>query len=606
MSIVQDPANTGQSEIGGYTTDRPVVRGTRGMVAAGHYLTAIAGMRLLLSGGNAFDAAVASGFAAAVIEPTASFSIVTECSIMLYHAPTQKLRVVSGQGRAPARATQELFADRGFDHIPTGPGPNAELSFTVPGAVDAFIVLLETYGTKTLGEVMAPAIGYARDGFPVYEIMYNRIANRPTGLEMFRRYPPGGWDVFCPEGSMIPVGQLIIQKQLAGTLTRLVDAESSAGGDRIAGLQAAREMFYRGDVARTIVTCSDRVGGLLTMEDLAGFKATFEEPISTTYMGHHVYAQPTWSQGAVLIQALNILERFDLRAMGHNSPEYIHTVVEALKLAMADRETYYGDPDFTKVPMEGLLSKEYAANRAALIKADEACPELPEPGDPWRHSGAAPAPLSGVTTRIAPSTEGALPDSGGDTTHLATMDREGNVVCITASGGRFDKSPFFPELGCTLSTRSEMFFLEPGHPNGLEPGKRPRTTLVNYVVCKDGRPVMTAGTPGGDSQAQTDLQLILNVLVFGMDPQQAVEMPRFSSLSVPNSFYPHGYFPGRVDVQEGLPQGTRAALTRLGHEVADATEDSCGVGAIVLTRAPETGTMGAGADPRLETYALGW
>ena len=309
----------------------------------------------------------------------------------------------------------------------------------------------------------------------------------------------------------------------------------------------------------------------------------------------------------MLLQALNMLEHFDLRGMGHNSPQYIHTVAEAIKLAFADRERYYGDPDFASVPIDGLVSKEYATSRARLIENDRACPELPEFGDPWRYSvkepGSPVASGTGVGTTPDPESGGRRAEGG--TTHFAIIDREGSMVCATPSGGAFDSSVFFPELGCTLSTRSEMFFLDARHPNGLRPGKRPRTTLVNYMVCEEGRPVMTIGCPGGDNQAQANLQLVLNVIVFGMNPQQAVEAPRFSSQSVTNSFYPRVYLPGQLNLEPGIPEDVRWKLSNMGHKV-EVTDGGAGMGAIVTQRDPETGVMSAGADPRRTTYAIGW
>ena len=585
-----------------YATGRPVVRATQGIVASGHYLTSMAAMRMLLSGGNAFDAAVAAGFTAAVVEPIASYSLATEGSFMLYHAATRQLRVLSGQGVAPGKATVELFKEKGLDKIPTGPDPNVELSFTVPGVVDAYLVLLDTYGTKTLSEAIAPAVEYAERGFPMYEYMRQRL-DSPETIDQFRRYPPGGMDVFYPGGKPHQVGQLLVQKQLAATLMKMVNAVKGAVGDRSAGIQAAREMFYSGDISSSIVQCSEGLGGLLSLEDLAGYHARFDEPVRTTFMGHEICAQSTWTQGAVLLQALNILEHFELRTMGHNTPRYIHIVTEALKLALADRERYYGDPTFASVPIDGLVSKEYAATRAPLIRSEVACPELPQPGDPWRYSVHAARPAGAVAMPASTGGDGESPHEGG-TTHLAAIDHDGNMVCVTPSGGVFAKSVFFPELGCTLSTRSEMFFLDAEHPNGLQPGKRPRTTLVNYMVCKDGQPIMTIGCPGGDDQAQADLQLILNVLVFGMNPQQAVEAPRFASQSMINSFYPRVYLPGQLNVEPAITQDVRTELAALGHKIVESSD--CGIGAIVTQRDPKTGALSAGADPRRATYAIGW
>ena len=583
-------------------TGRPVVRGTRGLVAAGHYLTAMSAMRVLLNGGNAFDAAAAAGFAAAVVEPTASYSLAAEVVIMLYHARSGHMLALSGQGGAPGAATVDFFKQRGFDKIPTGPGPNTELSFTVPGVVDAFIQMQKAYGVKTLGETMAPAIEYAEQGFPMYDYMRRRLQGRRS-VEQFKRYPPGGMDPFFPDGSPLEPGHLLVQKQLAATLSKMVQAERKAGSDRSTGLQAARDEFYRGETADTIVRCSQRVGGLLSVDDLGGFQAEFDEPLRTTFMGHEICAQPTWTQGAVFLQAANILESFDLRAMGHNSPQYIHTITEAVKLAFADRDAYYGDPKFSDVPMDALLSKEYAAERAKLIKSGTVDPLLSEPGDPWRSGKPPQAHAIGVSA-VAEASDNVGHASDEGTTHYAIIDDEGNMVSITPSGGAFSTSVFFPELGCALSTRSEMLYVQEGHPNGLEPGKRPRTTLVSYIVSKDSVPVMTLGCPGGDYQAQSCLQLLLNVLMFGMDPQQAVEAPRFGCWNMIFSFYPQTCTPGQLNVEAGIPQDVRRELAAMGHKILEVA--TCGMGAVVTQRDPETGTLSAGADPRRTTYAIGW
>ena len=586
-----------------YKTGRPVVHGRQGVVSAGHYLTAMSAMRMLLAGGNAFDAAAAAGLAAAVVEPTASYSLAAEGVFLVHHARTGQVRVLSGQGTAPGGQTVELFRGLGLSKIPTGPDPRGELSFTVPGVVDAFITMLETYGTKTLGEAAAPAVDYARRGFPMYQYMRRALQSMDT-LEQFRRYPPGGMGVFYDEDeSAIGVGRMVVQKGLAATLTKMVEAEESAPGHRLAGLRAARDSFYRGEIAQSVVDSSRRVGGIMSLDDLAGYRARFEEPVRTSFMGLEVCTQSTWTQGPVLLQALNILEHFDLRAMGHNSPSYIHTVTEAIKLAFADRERFYGDPEFAQVPIDGLVSKEYAASRASLIAPDAAHPGLPPAGEPWRYSTSSPS-ARGKDPAVLPAAAGGGGGEAG-TTHFAVIDREGNMVCATPSGGAFDKSVFFPELGCALSTRSEMFFVDPDHPNGVQPGKRPRTTLVNYMVCKDGQPVMTIGCPGGDNQAQANLQLLLDVLVFGMDAQQAVEAPRFSSQSVTNSFYPRVYLPGQLNLEPGISEEAGSRLREMGHKVVRVEHDS-GIGAIVAQRDPETGVMCAGADPRRPTYAVAW
>ena len=577
-----------------HTTGRPVIRGRNGIVATGHYLTSMAAMRQLLTGGNAFDAAVAACLAAAVVEPTASYSLAAEGVGMFFHAASGQLAALSGQGVAPRRATLEAFRSHGLEKIPTGPGPQAHLSFTVPGVVDACFRLLETYGSKTLAEVLDPAIEYAEQGFPMYEYMH-RMLDNPDTMAQFDLYPPGGADVFYPGGAAPAVGEPFVQPQLGATLRLMAQAEGQTAGPRPDGLRAARGVFYEGEIARRIAAFSERCGGFLRRDDLAAYQSRLEDPIQTRFAGHSIHTQSTWSQAGVLLQALNMLEHLDLHALGHNSPAYVHTVTEALKLAFTDRERYYGDPEFADVPIAGLLDSTYAAQRLQDI-GERACPELPPPGAP---SG---APATLPTPR--PAAAGFPETSEEGTTHLAVIDGDGNMICLTPSGGVFRKSAFAPELGCTLSTRSEMFFLDAEHPNGLQPGKRPRTTLVNYLVCKDGQPVMTFGCPGGDDQAQANLQLMLNVLVFGMDPQQAVEAPRFSTQSMPNSFYPRAYHPGVLNLETGFSDASAAALAALGHKINRV--GACGIGAVITQRNPDTGILAAGADPRRPTYAIGW
>ena len=582
---------------------RPVVYSTRGVISTGHYLTSMAGMRMLLSGGNAFDAAVAAGFAAAVVEPIASYSLAAEGVFLLYHAASGDLLSLSGQGVAPGMATADFFKSQGLDRIPTGPGRQAHLAFTVPGVVDAFLSMLEKYGKKPIGEVLAPAVHFAEQGIPNYEYMLERL-KAPTTMEQFDHYPPGGWEIFYRDRELPLPGSLLVQPGLANSLKSMAPPGKAAPSDRAEGIRFARHAFYEGAVARTIADCSRKSGGILCLEDLASYRSKYEEPVGTTFKGHEILGQPTWTQGPMLMQALNILERFDLRGLGHNTPAYIHTVVEGLKLAFADREAFYGDPDFASVPIDGLLSKEYAAERAQLIDLNKACAELPPNGDPWRYSTKTRRPGSPVPSVTAGGQGVSDPSAGDGTTHVSVADRDGNLVCGTISGGAFPKTVFFPELGCGLSTRIEMFNCEEGHPNVVEPGKRPRTTLVNYIIRKNGRPVMTIGCPGGDNQAQANLQLVLNVLVFGMDPQHAVEAPRFAGQSVPNSFYPHVYFPGRLDLEAAIPEETAQVLRSLGHEIERVAD--CGMGATVTRRDPDTGVLSTGGDPRRACYALGW
>ena len=586
----------------GQATSRPVVYGTQGVISSGHYLTSMAGMRMMLSGGNAFDALVAAGFAAAVTEPIASYSLGAEGVFMLYHAESGDLLSLSGQGTAPNRATVEWYRSQGQDEIPTGPGPLAHLSFTVPGVAAAYLSMLEKYGTKTVGEVLAPAIHYAERGIPNYEYMLERIAS-PDTRSQWEEYPPGGSEVFYDNGEVPKPGSMLVQRGMARTLRKLAEAESAAPGNRRDGISAARDCFYTGEVARLIAECSEGVGGILDMDSLAAYEAKYDHPIKISFLGHEIHGHRTWTQGAVLMQALNILENFDLRAMGHNSTAYIHTASQALNLAFADRQAYYGDPDFVTVPIDGLLSKDYARERASLIDPRQAFEGLPAPGDPWKYSS---GPGNAAPQRELVPTVGGDPTAGADsgTTHISAIDREGNMVAATPSGGGFPSSVFFPELGFTISTRSEMFNFEEGHPNRLEPGKRPRTTLINYIVSKDGVPVMTVGCPGGDHQAQANMQLMLNTLLWGMNPQAAVEAPRFASQSVTNSFYPHVYYPGQLVLEPGIEQTISDRLAAMSHQIV--TVAAAGVGATVSRRDPDTGVLASSADPRRACYALAW
>jgi gamma-glutamyltranspeptidase/glutathione hydrolase len=597
------PAHEREHHDADVATTRPIVAGMRGVVAAGHPLVSMAGMRMLLAGGNAFDAAVACGFAAAVVEPTASYTLCGECVAMAYDARRRASVAVSGQGTAPALATPEAVRQRGHRRIPTGPGPDAHLSFTVPGAVDAYLTILDAYGTRSVAEVLEPALEYAERGFPMYEYMH-RMLSIPETRSQFALYPPGGDAVFYPDGRAPRVGELFRQPALAGTLKRLVEAAGRAGGDRMKAIAAARERFYRGDIAATIGAFSEKWGGFLRADDLASYRARLEAPLRTSFAGRDILGQGAFTQGPVLMQALGMLAGFDLRAMGHNSPRYIHTIAEALKLAFADRERYYGDDP--RVPLDGLLSSAYLTERATRIDPDRAMKAAPAPGEVgpgvWRGTPPGVGVTASASDRVHGEPAPATPPGVDGTTHIAAVDQEGNMIALTPSGGVFRKSVFSPELGCTLSTRSEMFVLEEGHPNAVAPGKRPRTTLVSYLICENGVPIATVGCPGGDDQTQADLQLVLNLLVFGMTPQQAVEAPRFATQTLVNSFWPHPEKPGVLNVEPGIPEPTRAALRALGHTVVEI--GACGIGAVVTRRDPATGVLSAGADPRRPTYAL--
>jgi gamma-glutamyltranspeptidase/glutathione hydrolase len=589
-------ADAGFSARGSDGLTRPVVSGFHVMATAGTPLTTAAAIRVLSRGGNAIDAGVAAAVAAAVVEPTASYSLATEVVGLIYDAKGKQVVALNGQGCAPGNMTIEFFKSRGKRLIPVGPGADSALSFTLPGTIDAWAIAVERFGRLSLGEVFEPAIDYAENGFPMYRYM-SLLLKSPEIARQFEFFPQGAV-YFRPNGRVPEPGERFIQKDLAQVLKTMVLAEERARGrGRSAGLQAGRDAFYRGEIAGSMVKFSAQVGGLLTLEDFANFHATLEAPVKSTYRGIELYGHRTWSQSATLMQALNILEGFDLRSLGHNSPAYIHVVIETLKLAMADRERYYGDPDFVRVPLEALLSKAYAAERRKLIDLNKATPEMPPYGDPvaGRAVGGT-MELNGVHRPTSNDTDG--------TTHLSVVDEEGNIFLATPSGGRLNGGCVVPGMGFTLSHRAEIFSLDAAHANALQPGKRPRTTLVCYFAFKDNQPWLTIGCPGGDNQVQADVQLLLNVVEFGMNPQAAVEAARFSSSSFPGSFYPHAYAPGQLNIEPGIPPQVREALTRKGHRLKSVP--NAGLGAIVTMLDTETGRRSAGADPRRPTYAFGW
>jgi gamma-glutamyltranspeptidase / glutathione hydrolase len=587
----------------GFTT-RPVIHGRRGVVTAGHYLAAQAGMRMLEAGGNAIDAGVAAGFALTVLEPH-NCGIAGETPMLIHHARSGRTVAVSGQGTAPAAMTLEALQERGIRIIP-GDGL---LGATVPAAVDAWITCLEEFGTLPLAQVLAPALELAEEGFALNGAVCRAIAGSEA---RFREEWPGSAAVWLPEDRVPEPGQRVRQTDWARAMQQLATAERDAAGrGRSAGLQAARDVFYRGPLAERIAqfvretpvrdASGEAQTGFLAYEDLAGYRSRIEAPVSVDYRGLQVHKCGPWNQGPVFLQQLTLLEGFDLAGMGLNSPEYIHTVIECAKLAYADREFYYGDPEFVSVPMGRLLSKEYAAERRALIDPAHASLAL-RPGE----AGLRPSRLLLGDQAIEP---GAVthPDGYlGDTTHLDVVDAEGNMIAATVSGAWIPSSPVIPGLGFPLGQRGQMFSLDPEHPNVVQPGKRPRTTLTPSLVHRDGQPWFAFGTPGGDGQDQWTLQFFLNLVEFGMDMQAAIDAPTFHSLHFPSSFYPRAQYPGRMAVEGRIPEATRAALEALGHEVV-VLGDWANGRVMGVQQDPASGFLLAAASPRGETaYALGW
>ena len=580
---------------------RPYVMGTRGVVVSGHHQASDAGLDMLKAGGNAIDAGVATVFAQAVTEFD-RFGLGGEVPILIHNAADGRVVAVNGQGQAPRKATPEWFRSKGIAAIPG----DCFLAAPVPAVVGSLIAALREFGTMTLGEVLGPAIRLADEGFAVFPSYLDNL--RRVQGRMRAEWPTSA-RIFLPGGELPKVGDLLLQKDLARTFRRLVEAEqqaSSAGRD--AGLQAAHDLFYSGELAREMVQfqktfrCTDANGftstGLLEVEDFAAFRPAIEEPAHTSYRGVEVYKVGFWSQGPVLLQALNLLEDYDLRSLGHNSAQYLHLLAEAMKLAFADREWYYADPDYVGVPEHGLLSKEYAAERRKLIDLESPSVKL-RPGNPYPfHSEQlAHAPI--------PDSIAFRPDPPG-TTGTRVADAEGNVFSATPSGGWYTASPIIDGLGFVLGTRCQSFFLEPDRANSLEPGKRPRTTLTPTLAMKDGQPFMAWGTPGGDAQDQVNLQFLLNVLEFGMDIQEALDSPLIQILDFPPSFFPRETRPGVMRVESRMAQSTVDALSAMGHTVLDAGPWSIGdATALMLDR--RRGVLYGAAGPRRDkSYALAW
>ncbi len=580
---------------------RPVLMGTHGMVACGHPLAARAGVRMLEQGGNAVDGGVAEVFAQAVLEFNL-FGIGGECPILIHSAKDKKVYAINGQGVAPKAATIEWFRNNGIELIPD----DGFLPATTPAALDSLVIALDRFGTMSLAQVMQPAIELAEQGFPMYPGFRNTIRAIERRL---REEWPSSAKVFLPEGKVPEVGDVFVQKDLARTLRRLVEAEQqNRRKGRSAAMRAARDRFYKGDIAREIVKFQrefkvrDANGflsaGLFSEEDLASYQGRVEEPMKTTYRGVEVYKAGFWSQGPVLLEMLNLLEGYKLASFGQNSPDYVHVLAEAAKLAYADREQYYADPDFVKVPAHGLLAKAYAEERRKLIDMNHVSMEM-RPGDPYPFEG---GPVT--SGRLLPPLEFRPGEKG--TTGARAADREGNLFSATPSGGWFRTSPILEGLGFVMSTRGQIFWLDPSKANRLEPGKRPRTTLTPTLALKNGQPYMVFGTPGGDDQDQVNLQFFLNVVDFGMDIQEAIDAPAFEIAHFPSSFYPRKAAPGVIGFESRFPAKTLEELARRGHLVRIEGAWSLGDETAVLYDAQRKMLFGAASPRREKSYALGW
>lgn len=572
---------------------RPPIMGTRHMVSAGHYLASHAAFQILESGGNAIDAGVAAGIALGVTQ-TEKVSFGGVAPIIIFKADTGKLISIDGLGVWPRRITPDYFMKHHGGKIPA-----TSIRSIVPAAPDAWLTALELHGTMSFGEVAAASIGFARDGFAMHELMSEFLKENEAS---YKRYPTS-YPVFFPNGRAPEPGEVWRQPDLARTMQYMADEERAAasrGGAnaRMAGLQAARDAFYKGDIARAIVKFHAESGGLMTAEDLAEFRVRLEPTVSTTFAGIDMHCCGAWCQGPVVPMTLNLLKGHDLKGYGHNSTRYIHVLTEALKLAFSDRHHFFGDPRFVDVPIDDLMSQAYADQRAALIRADRAWPEMPPPGDPRNQGDARLAPL--------PVPEPADKSPLGDTSYACVIDRHGNAFSVTPSDGS-NNSPLVPGIGIVCSGRGTQSWADPRYRSSVAPGVRPRLTPNPSLALKDGKAFMTLGTPGGDVQCQAMVQVFLNVVLFGMDPQAAIEAPRFSSYSFPGSFEPHAYFPGQLALEGRIEDNVESELAALGHRTFwwdDYTWLAGAPCAIVVD--PVTGVLSGGADPRRPAYALGW
>jgi len=578
----------------GITSFRPDLIGNSHAVSSGHHLATAAGFRILEQGGNATDAGVATGIALnVVVADNTSFGGVAP--IILYDVNTDSVSTISGLGRWPKLATLEHFLQDRGGSIPAGME-----RVVVPAAPDAWLTALSDHGTMTLEQVITPALELAQDGFVVSRGVGRRIA---AAWEGFRNWTSTA-EVFAPEGRPIAVGERMIRTDLATTFRRLIQAERSASNQgRGSAIQAARDLFYTGEIAEEIVSAVQKGGGFLTMDDMASFRVGKEAPemgrFSASGADFEVYTCGTWSQGPSFAQAIQILDGYDLESMGHNSADYIHVLAEAVKLSFADRDAFYGDPDMIDVPIKGLLDPSYALERRSQIDLEAAYPEMPPAGDPWGYEG-----------RLAPSDYAYQPPdplaagTEGDTSYACVVDKWGNMFSATPSD-TIAMAPVIKGLGFAPSGRGTQSWLDSRHPSAIAPGKRPRLTPNALLASKNGHPWMPFGTPGGDAQVQTTLQFFLNQAVFHMSPQQAAEAARFQSKSFPDSFWPHAYYPGRLDLEGRIGEDIANNLTNRGHSVtwiddyARITGDVCGI-----TRDSTDGTVTAASDLRADAYAM--
>ena len=577
-------------------TMRPVLRGRQAAVSTMKPEATEVARRILQGGGNAFDAAV-GGQAALGVTDFALNGVGSDAVVLLYDARAKKVVSINAEPRAPRLATIEWHKQHNDGKLPSSDGL---LSGGIPGVVDAWYILLDRWGTMSFEQVLQPAIELAENGFPLSE----KLARAIAATKKIRKYP-STMRVYLPNEQQPPKpGDIFRNPDLARTLKKLVEAEKAAASrGRHEALLAARDRFYKGDIARELARFSEENGGLFRYEDFAEYTAKVETPVSIDYRGYQVYKNPSASQGPAELIALNLLEGFDLKALGHNSAGFIHTSIEAVKLAMADREKFLGDMDFIKIPYEGLLSKEYARARRELIDPNRASFDL-RPGSPEKFMTTTQA-AAAFDRPVAVTVEGDA-DHEGDTSYLALVDKDRNMVSFEPSlHSGFGTGIVMGSTGLIFNCRGDYYSLVPGEANAMAPGKRPRNTLQSTLVMKGGQPFMITGSPGGDDQVMRTLQTLVNVVDFGMNIQQAIEAPRWSTRSFPASPFPHTMYPGDMSVESRIPDAVRQALIAKGHKLRASGGWTQGSNAGIIID-PKTGILSAGADPRVEAYAWAW
>jgi gamma-glutamyltranspeptidase/glutathione hydrolase len=590
-------------------TTRPEIRGTFGAVATTHWLASAVGMSVLERGGNAFDAAVAAGFVLQIVEPHLN-GPGGEVPIILKRPGTPEPVVICGQGPFPMAATPEAFAALGLRQVPgTGLLPSV-----VPGAFDAWMLLLRDHGTWTPRAVLEAAIGYAEDGFPVLPRVSSSIL---PARDFFPAEWPSSAEVWMPGGEIPRPRSRFRTPGIAATYRRILAEAESAGADRERQIEAARNAFYRGFVAEAVDrfyrsselmdSSGRRHAGLLRADDFARYEARVERTVSRDYAGVTIHKTGPWGQGPALLQTLGLLEGFDIAGMDPAGERFVHTVVECMKLSYADREVFYGDPDASDIPLDTLLSRDYADRRRALVgetaSMDLTPGDLPGAAEAMRRILAMAGAETPVGIGFGEPTFAPLPVEWGDTVHLDVVDRWGNMVSATPSGGWLQSSPAVPGLGFSISTRGQMGWLNAGLPSDLRPGTRPRTTLTPTLVTRDGEGILAMGTPGGDQQDQWTLAVLLRRLHHGLDLQAAIDLPLFTSKHFPQSFYPRSFEAGRLLVEDRLGPDAIAALERRGHRVK--VESGWSLGRVCAV-GREDGFVIAAATPRLmQAYAIG-